>query len=293
MNSLALTDHGVMHGFVEQAIACKKAGIKPLYGVEAYEIDNDEIKGDTKESAQTRYHLILLPKNKAGLLNLFKIVSFACTEGFYKKPRISINRIKQNGWGDGIICTTACLASRFSKLIMNYDMDGAKAWIEKLQNTFDYVGIEIQSHAVDEQWEYNTRAIDFAKRNDIPFLVTSDAHYLKESDLDAHDIFVKISQDRDVGESYKHCFMQSEEDVYRIMSNYDQADIKQAIEETQRIADMIDDVDIGQLLIYQTDIIHMKNICVIWYIAPLMKSSVISLKKSSRKEEIELKLSYQ
>lgn len=259
MNACALTEHGVMHGFVEQAIACRKAGIKPLYGVEAYEIDNDEVKGDTKESAQTRYHLILLAKNKAGLLNLFKIVSFACTKGFYKKPRISIDRIKQNGWGDGIVCTTACLASRFSKLIMNYDMDGAKAWIEKLQDTFDYVGIEVQSHAVDEQWEYNTRAIDFAKRNSIPFLVTSDAHYLKESDLDAHDIFVKISQDRDVGESYKHCFMQSEEDVYRIMSNYDQADIKQAIEETQRIADMIDDIDIGLYQKSQMPIINIPD----------------------------------
>lgn len=245
MNALALTDHGVMHGFVEQAIACRKAGIKAIYGVEAYEVDNDEAKGDTKGSAQTRYHLILLARNKIGLLNIFKIVSFACTEGFYKKPRISIDRIKQNGWGDGIICTTACLASRFSKLIMSYDMAGAMAWIEKLQGVFDYVGIEVQSHAVDEQWEYNTRAIDFAKKNNIPFLITSDAHYLKESDLDAHDIFVKISQDRDVGESYKHCFMQSEEDIYRIMNSYDEMDVTQAIEETQKIADMIDDIDIG------------------------------------------------
>lgn len=259
MDSLGLTDHGVMHGFVEQAVACKKAGIKPIYGVEAYEIDNDEVKGDTKESAQTRYHLILLAKNKTGLLNLFMIVSFACTEGFYKKPRISIDRIKQNGWGDGIICTTACLASRFSKLIMSYDMAGAKAWIAKLQDTFDYVGIEVQSHAVNKQWEYNTRAIDFARRNNVPFLVTSDAHYLKESDLEAHDIFVKISQDRDVGESYKHCFMQSEEDVYRLMSNYDQADIKQAIEETQRIADMIDDIDIGLYQKSQMPIINIPD----------------------------------
>ena len=245
MSAIAITEHGVMHGFVEQAVACKEAGIKAVAGVEAYEVDADEVKNDTKENAQTRYHLILLAKNKQGLLNLFKIVSYACTDGFYKKPRISVDRIRENNWGSGIICTTACLASRFSKLLMNYDIAGAKEWIKKLQDTFDYVGIEIQSHEVKEQWEYNNRALRFAKENNLPFLVTSDAHYLKESDVEAHDIFVKISQDRDVGESYKHCFMQSEEDVYRIMHEYDRSDVQQAIEETQKIADMIEEIDIG------------------------------------------------
>ena len=245
MSALAITEHGVMHGFVEQAVACRKAGIKAIYGVEAYEVDDDEVKGDTKGAIQKRYHLILLAKNKQGLLNLFKIVSFACTDGFYKKPLISIDRIKANNWGDGIICTTACLASRFSKLIMNYDTQEGKRWIEKLQSTFDYVGIEIQSHATKDQWEYNHRALEFAQLYDIPFLVTSDAHYLKESDMDAHEIFVKISQDREAGESYKHCFMQTEADVYRIMADYDEDVVKQAIDETQNIADMIDDIDIG------------------------------------------------
>lgn len=243
--AIALTNHGYMYDFVKQAVACREMGIKSIFGNEIYEVDDDEDKNDTREHSQRRYHVILLAKNKRGLQNLFKIVSYACTTGFYKKPRISIDRIKNNNWGEGIICTSACLAGRLSKLVTNYDIEGAKRWIEKLQSTFDYVAVEIESHDVPQQWEANQRLIEFAQQNSLPITVSCDAHYLKREDMDAHSIFVKISREQEVGETYKDCFLQREEDIYEIMRNYDRGVIKKAIEETEHIASMIEDIDIG------------------------------------------------
>ena len=91
---IALTDHGTMHGFVEQVKLCKKYGVKPIVGCEIYEVDNYLEKNDSKEYTQPRYHLVLLASKQVGLQNLFKIVSEAATTGMYKKPRISINWIK-------------------------------------------------------------------------------------------------------------------------------------------------------------------------------------------------------
>ena len=89
--AVALTDHGKMSGFVDLYKECKNAGIKPIMGVEAYEVDNMYEKADTKEYVQPRYHWLLLAKNKKGLQNLFKIVTVANTEGFYKKPLITLD----------------------------------------------------------------------------------------------------------------------------------------------------------------------------------------------------------
>ena len=106
-----ISDHGNISAFVDLANACKKYGCKPLYSSEIYETD-DEFAVDDKGKRLPHYHLILIAKNKTGLLNLFQIVSFAETKGFYRRPRISVNRIKENNWGEGIIVLTACQAGR-------------------------------------------------------------------------------------------------------------------------------------------------------------------------------------
>ena len=243
--AIALTNHGYMFDFVKQAVACREAGVKSIFGNEIYEVDDDEDKNDTREHTQRRYHLILLAKNKKGLQNLFKIVSYACTTGFYKKPRISVDRIKANNWGEGIICTTACLAGRLSRLVTNYDTEEAKKWIDKLQSTFDYVAVEIESHNVPQQYEANHRLIEFAKLYNLPITVSCDAHYLRHEDMEAHSIFVKIAREQEVGETYTDCFLQREEDVREILSEYDDEIVGQAIQETEHIASMIEDIDIG------------------------------------------------
>lgn len=238
--AIAITDHGYMHGFVQQVKLCKKHGIKPIIGCEIYEVNDD-----TLNAKQDRNHLVLLAKNATGLRNLYKIVSFAATDGFYTKPRISIDRIADNNWGDGIICLTACQAGRLSRLVMSYDMYNADKWAEKLQSTFDYVAVEIQSHDTQEQYESNYRLIEFANRKGLPLVVTSDAHYLSPEDISAHSIFVKIGQDRDVGESYEGCYLQDENDIYENLKNFEVKCIDKAINESVHIADMIEDIDIG------------------------------------------------
>lgn len=238
--AIAITDHGYMHGFVNQVKLCKKNGIKPIIGCEIYEVDDD-----VSSVKQERYHLVLLAKNNKGLNNLFKIVSYAATDGFYTKPRISIDRIIENNWGEGIICLTACQAGRLSRLITSYELNKAKKWAEKIQSTFDYVAVEIQSHDTYEQYEANHRLIEFAQNNHLPFVVTSDAHYLSPTDISAHSIFVKIGQDRDVGESYEGCYLQCEDDIYSNLHSFDRDCVCKAIEESVHIADMIEDIDIG------------------------------------------------
>ena len=94
--AIAVTDHGKMHSFVDQVKVCKAEGIKPIIGCEVYEVDNQSEKADTKDYKQPRYHLVLLAKNETGLKNLFKVVSNACVDGMYKKPRTSLNIIEQN-----------------------------------------------------------------------------------------------------------------------------------------------------------------------------------------------------
>lgn len=241
-----ISDHGNMSSFVELAKACKKYGCKSLFACEIYECD-DEFEIDKNGKRLPHYHLLLIAKNKQGLQNLFKIVSFAETEGFYRRPRISVNRIKENGWGDGIICLTACQAGRLSRLLTSYKINEAKEWINKLQSTFDNVFCEWQSHPTPSQYEANYLILQFAKQNNLPHVITCDAHYLKENDAEAHSIFIRISEDRDsVTELYQGCWLQEEKDIYNILSEFDQEDIKQGIEATQLIANMVDDnIDIG------------------------------------------------
>lgn len=241
-----ISDHGHITAFVELAKACKKYGCKPLYASEIYECDDEFALGKDGKRLP-HYHLLLIAKNKQGLRNLFKIVSFAETEGFYRRPRISVDRIRENNWGDGIIALTACQAGRLSRLLTLYEVSAAKEWVKKLQSTFDSVFCEWQSHNTPSQFEANNLILQFAKENNIPHVITCDAHYLKESDSKAHSIFIRISEDRDdVSELYQGCWLQDESNVYNTLQEFDPEDIRQGIETTQIIADMVDDnIDIG------------------------------------------------
>ena len=241
-----VSEHGNMSSFVDLANACAKYGCKPLYACEIYETD-DEFAVDKDGKRLQHYHLLLIAKTKQGLQNLFKIVSFAETEGFYRKPRISVDRIKENGWGKDIIALTACQAGRLARLLASYEQEKAKQWIDKLQSTFDAVFCEWQSHSTPSQYESNTLILRFAKQYNLPHVITCDAHYNKESDAEAHSIFIRISEDREsVTELYQGCWLQEEADIYSTLCDFDKNDIRQGIEATQQIADMVDDeIDIG------------------------------------------------
>lgn len=246
--AIAITDHGYMSGFVDFVKECRAYGIKPIIGEEAYEVDDMYEKNDTKEHTQYRYHLILLAKNKEGLQNLFKISSLAATEGFYKKPLIEIDRIQKEGWGKGIICCSACMAGRLSKLVEQNNYEEAIKWYNKMNETFDETYIEIQSHPNDIQMELNKRLIKLAEMIGTDnIVVTSDAHMISKDQQEIHNVFIRISQDRDVGENYDGCFLQNYEDVINHFSQYDisMQKVQKAIDNTLHIADMIESIDIG------------------------------------------------
>lgn len=244
--AIASTNHGYMSSFVEFHKACLKNNVKPIHGCEIYECDDDTEKADTKDYKQTRYHLVLLAKNKAGLQNLFKIVSFACTDGFYKKPLITIDRIKKNGWGNGLICLTACQAGRFSKLITDENYAELQKFIQKSKDCFDDVFCEIQAHKTPDQMVLNRRIVDFAYENHLKIVVTTDAHMLSPDQADSHAIFVEIGEGREVGETYTDCYLQTENEVREKLSGYlTESEINEAISNTELIANSIELIDIG------------------------------------------------
>ena len=246
--AIAITDHGYMSGFVDFVKECKAYGIKPIIGEEAYEVDNALEKADTKDYKQPRYHLILLAKNKEGLENLFKISSWAATDGFYKKPLIEVQRIKENGWGKGIIACSACMIGRISRMLELGKKDEAKAFYDLCNETFDDFYLEIQSHPNEYQMQLNNNILDFANEvNTDKIIITTDAHMINKNQLEVHSVFVKIGTEREVGENYEGCYLQTYQDVIDTCSQFNiKMDLVQkAIDNTLKIADMVEDIDIG------------------------------------------------
>lgn len=245
--AIAISDHGTMHGFVNQVELCQKYNIKPIVACEIYEVDNYLEKQDTKEYKQPRYHLLLIVKTQQGLKNLFKIVSEAATTGFYIKPRISVNWIKENNLGEGIICLTACQAGRVSRYLEDERYQEAEDFINLLNDTFDYVALEIQSHPTADQLRCNTAIFNFSQYMKMPYVITTDAHMLSADQLDTHSIFVEIGEGREAGETYLGCHLQNEKDIFRYLGdwNIDRV-IQRGIDETMTISNMIDDdIDYG------------------------------------------------
>ena len=255
MKAIALTNHGMMTSYVDFVKECNKYDIKPIIGNEIYEVDDMYEKTDTKDYKQQRYHLVLLAATQQGYQNLLKITSISCTEGMYKKPRIDMNYIEKNNLGQGIICLTACMAGRVSKLLeyghncgeyQKYEKE-AYSFIQKLQRIFDYVSVEIQAHSTPDQALCNRLIYEFTLRYNLPYVITTDAHMLSADLLKSHSMFVSIGeQSREVGETYVDCYLQTEEDVYRILGDqFSKGVIKKGIDETQNIVDIIEHIDIG------------------------------------------------
>ena len=245
-SAIALSDHGYMYASLNNVLECHKLGIKPITACEIYECDDHLLKNDTKDNMQPRYHLLLLVKNQIGKDNLFKIVSEGATNGFYKKPRVSIKWIKENNLGEGIICLTACQAGRVSRYLMDEKYQEAEDFVHLLQDTFDYVVAEIQSHNTDSQLKANTAILNFANYMRMPYCITTDAHMLKADQIDTHSIFIEIGEGRDTGEdTYVGCHLQNEKDIFNYLGDWHSRDIIQkGIDETEHIANMIeDDID--------------------------------------------------
>ena len=166
MESIALTDHGVMYGCVDLYKEAKAEGIKPILGCEVYVVHKSRRIKSNDEDNKT-YHLVLLVKNEKGYENLMKIVSVASIEGFYYKPRIDREYLKEHS--EGIIALSACLGGEVQKAILNGNIDKAREAAIFYKDTFkDGFYLELQNHGIEEQKKVNEVNIKLAKELNIP-----------------------------------------------------------------------------------------------------------------------------
>ena len=193
MTALALTDHGVMYGAIEFYKACKDAGIKPIIGVEAYIANRTRF--DREPSVDNkRYHLTLLARNGAGYKNLMKMVSKSYLEGFYYKPRMDKDLLKE--YADGIICLSGCPGSEFITYLREGRNREARELIQFYIDIFgqEHVFIELMNHKEVEWYDALVPEIKkIAEEFKRPIVGTWDSHYLCTDDVLAHDTLLKIN----------------------------------------------------------------------------------------------------
>ncbi|MDD5291113.1 MAG: DNA polymerase III subunit alpha [Patescibacteria group bacterium] len=188
--ALALTDHGVMYGAIEFYQKCKKAGIKPIIGVEAYLAPKSRFDKNSRAD-EHYYHLILLAKNNEGYKNLIKLTTIGHLEGFYYKPRIDWEVLEK--YHDGLIAATACLGGEIPHLILSGKPEKARQRIEEYNELFgqDNFYLELQDHPnLPGQAEVNKKLIEFSRELGVPLIATNDVHYLKKEDDEAQDILL-------------------------------------------------------------------------------------------------------
>jgi len=190
--AVALTDHGVMYGAIEFFDACNDNGVKPIIGMEGYMTKRGRrMKDRDIQFDKSPYHMLMLAMNNTGYKNLMRMSSLAQLEGFYFKPRIDHDLLKE--CNEGIICTSGCLGSEIPRLIVAGQMDEARAAAKWFRDIFDdRFYFELQEHDLEECRIVNPILVDWAKEMSIPLIVTSDAHYVKREDAIPHDLMLCI-----------------------------------------------------------------------------------------------------
>jgi len=188
MPACAITDHGNMYGAITFYDACKKAGIKPIFGCEFYVVNDLNVKtGRSKNS-----HLVLLAKNRTGYLNLAKLNTIAFRDGYYfGKGRIDYNVLKEHS--EGVICLSACIAGDIPRYILAGEYDEAEKLIEYFVDTFgeDFY-LEIQNHFLEEEKIVNIKLHEYAKKYNIKLVATNDVHYLYRDDALTQDVLMCV-----------------------------------------------------------------------------------------------------
>ena len=234
MDSVAITEHGNMHALIHKYQLAKKAGVKLIFGMEAY-IVNDI---NQKDKSQKRYHLVLLAENLQGYKNLIKLASIANSEGFYYRPRLDKKILAK--YSEGLICLSACLANDVAQAIINKDEDRARALI------IDYIAIfgknnfflELENHGINEEKKVRTAYKKFAKEFGLKLVATCDSHYLLEEHAHAHEIMLCIQTNSKIDEPNHFKFQGS---GYHVMSEAEMLDLfsdfKEAVTNTALIAE--------------------------------------------------------
>ena len=195
--ALAITDHGNMHAAWEFQEKARKAGIKPILGMEAYVAPGDRrARGRAAPGTRAYYHLVVLARDAVGYKNLVKLSSLAYTEGFYGKPRIDRELLAQ--YSEGLIISSACLAGEVASHLMGGRDTEAREAAEWYANLFPgRYHLEVQAHNSDGQAKLNSKIFTLADSLGLPVVATNDAHFLRHEDHDAHDVLLCIGLGKD------------------------------------------------------------------------------------------------
>ena len=237
MDSLAITDHGVMYGVIDFYKAAKEAGIKPVLGCEVYVAPGSRFDKEAGTGEDKYNHLVLLAENNTGYQNLMKIVSRGFTEGFYYKPRVDKELIRE--FHEGIIATSACLAGEVQRYLARGMYEEAKRVALYYQDIFgkDNFFLELQDHGIAEQHYVNPQLLRMSEETGIELICTNDVHYTYADDADAHDILLCIQTGKKVTDENRMRYTGGQ---YYLKSPEEMAELfkyaPQALANTEKIA---------------------------------------------------------
>ena len=233
MDSCAITDHGAMYGVVDFYREAQKRGIHPVIGCEVYVCPNHL---DKSSAAREYNHLILLCKTQTGYQNLIKLVSRGFTEGFYYKPRVDYELLRE--YSEGLICLSACLSGEIPSLLLDGRYMEARAAAERFMNIYpDNFYIELQDHRLTDEKIVFPRLMKLANELNIPLVITNDVHYIAPEDAAAQEVLMCIQTGKTLDDTSRmrmetdQLYLKSEAEMAALIPNY-----PEALENTYRIA---------------------------------------------------------
>ena len=228
MDSVAITDHGNMYGIIDFYQTCKKEGIKPVLGMEAYVAPRVNTMKDSHID-NANYHLVLLCENNEGYQNLMKISSNAFIEGMYYRPRTDIHKLKK--CHKGLIALSACLGGEVQKYLANDEYERAKSTAELYNEIFgagNYY-LELQDHGLPEQKKVNELLIRLSEETGIPLVCTNDCHYVSKDDYFCHDVLMAIQAKTTIHSEKRkkygsdQFYIKSQEEMYELFKDHPEA----------------------------------------------------------------------
>ena len=238
MDSAAITDHGVMYGVIDFYKEATAAGINPIIGCEVYVAPKSRFDRELTGGEDRYYHLVLLAENNTGYANLVKIVSRGFTEGYYYRPRVDMEVLRE--FHEGIIALSACLAGEVQRYIQKGLIDEAKKVARKYEDCFGKGNffLELQDHGIPEQRTVNAALLNMSRELDIPLVATNDVHYTYAEDAQPHDILLCLQTGKKLADEDR---MRYEGGQYYVKSEEEMKGLFpyawEAVENTQRIAD--------------------------------------------------------
>jgi DNA polymerase-3 subunit alpha len=252
MNSLAITDHGSMHGVIDFYVAAKEASVKPIIGCEVYVAETN--RQSRSASDKNPYHLTLLAKNQQGYHNLIQLTTKAHLEGFYYKPRIDKELLVKHR--DGLIVLSGCAHGELPRLILEMRLEEAATQALRYKETFSDYYLEIQRHPIPELEQVNHGLLSLSSKLDIPIVATNDVHYINKEDAPIQELLLCIQTNTSIYDEKRlkmagdFFYLKSPEEMANLF-----ADLPQALDNTQKIADMCKlELEFGRLHLPQVDL---------------------------------------